>query len=87
MEYKFKQKWDEDTDISWRKTSRITLNKIIESYNNWQIYDNFDINKSIIILAQIEYGKQTIGVLDGGSGYLEELEDMEQFVNEHKNKN
>jgi hypothetical protein len=35
MEYKFKQKWDENTNISWWKTSRIELNKIIESYNDW----------------------------------------------------
>jgi hypothetical protein len=31
-------------------------------------------------LAKIEYGKQTIGSQDGGSGYWDELDEMEQFV-------
>jgi hypothetical protein len=35
---------DENTSISWWKTSRIELNKIIESYNDWQITDNFGFN-------------------------------------------
>ena len=81
MKYYFKNKWDENTDISWWKTSRIELNKIIEHFNNWQKDDNFDVEKSKLLLANIEYGKQTIGSQDGGSGYLEELLDMENFVN------
>lgn len=80
MKYKFVKKWNEDTDIGWWKKSRIELNKIIEDYNNWQIEDDFDISRSKIILAKIEYGKQTIGSQDGGSGYLEELNQMEQFI-------
>ena len=80
MEYKFKKKWDENTDISWWKTSRIELNKIIDEYNNWQIQDDFDKDKSRLVLAKIEYGKQTIGSQDGGSGYWDELDEMEQFV-------
>lgn len=42
--------------------------------------DDFDIEKSKLVLAKIEYGKQTIGSRDGGSGYMEELEKMEEFV-------
>jgi hypothetical protein len=49
MEYKFKKKWDENTDISWWKTSRIELNKIIDEYNNWQIQDDFDKDKSRLV--------------------------------------
>jgi hypothetical protein len=79
MEYKFKQKWDEDTPINWWKSSRIELNKIIESYNIWQI-EGFNPEKGKNVLAQIEYGKQTIGNQDGGSGYLEELDEMESFT-------
>jgi hypothetical protein len=30
----------------------------------------------------IEYGKQTIGSQDGGSGYWSELDGMEKFVKE-----
>jgi hypothetical protein len=80
--YKFVQKWDEDVEISWWKESRIELNKIIEAYNNWQIYGNCDIEGSRVILAMIEYGKQTIGSQDGGSGYWSELDGMEKFVKE-----
>lgn len=80
MEYKFKNKWDEDTPINRWKKSRIELNKIIDVYNDWQIHDNFNKEKSITVLAMIEYGKQTIGSQDGGSGYWDELDDMEQFI-------
>jgi len=80
MEYKFVKKWDEDTNITWWKECRIELNKIIECYNTWQMEDDFDIEKSKLVLAKIEYGKQTIGSRDGGSGYMEELEKMEEFV-------
>jgi hypothetical protein len=80
MEYKFKTKWDEDTDISCWKKSRIDLNKIIDDYNNWQIEQDFSVEESRKLLAKIEYGKQTIGSQDGGSGYWDELDEMEQFV-------
>lgn len=80
MKYKFVKKWNEDTNITWWKECRIELNKIIECYNTWQIDDDFNAEKSKIILAKIEYGKQTIGSIDGGSGYMEELEDMEEFI-------
>lgn len=81
MEYRFVAKWNpDDTDILWQKESRIELNKIIDIYNRWQIDDNFDQGKIKFVLANIEYGKQTIGSDDGGSGYLEVLEEMEEFV-------
>lgn len=80
MNYKFVKRWDEDTTITWWKECRIELNKIIDSYNAWQIDDDFDIEKSKRLLAKIEYGKQTIGSRDGGSGYMEDLEQMEEFV-------
>lgn len=78
--YRFVKKWDEDTDITWWKESRIELNKIIDAYNKWQIDDDFDVDKSKRVIALIEFGKQTIGSIDGGSGYLEELEKMEEFI-------
>lgn len=84
MEYKFKTKWDENTDISWWKLSRIELNKIIDAYNNWQI-EGFQKDVTQVVFAKIQYGKQTIGSQNGGSGYLEELEEMEDFVNQHIN--
>lgn len=80
MEYKFKAKWDENTDIAWWRTSRMELNKIINFYNQWQQEDNFDVTKARLLLSKIEYGKQTIGSQDGGGGYMEALEEMEQFV-------
>ena len=76
---KFVKKWNEDTPIDWWNESRIELNKIIEIYNNWQI-EGFDKENSKKVIAHIEYGKQTIGTLDGGSGYLEALVNMESFV-------
>jgi hypothetical protein len=79
-EYKFIKKWDENTDIDWWRKSRIELNKIIDLYNNWQIEDDFNDDKAKLVLAKIEYGKQTIGSQDGGSGYWDELDEMEKFV-------
>lgn len=64
--YKFKSRWSEDVSIGWCKTNRVEFNKIIDAYNNWQIEDNFDKEKAQIVLAKIEYGKQTIGSFDGG---------------------
>ncbi len=78
--YRFVTLWDEDTNIDWQKKSRIELNAIIKFYNTWQMEYNFDADKATIVLAKIVYGKQTIGAKDGGSGYLEELEKMEEFV-------
>ena len=80
MEYNFIKKWNEDSPIEWWNECRIELNKIIDVYNKWQMEDDFDEDKSKLVLAKIEYGKQTIGVRDGGSGYLEQLEEMEDFV-------
>ena len=83
MEYKFVKKWDENTNIDWWKECRIELNKIIDIYNTWQMEDDFDKDKSKLVLAKIEYGKQTIGSKDGGSGYWDELDEMEKFVKEN----
>ena len=68
------------TLISWWRTSRIELNKIIDAYNNWQMEDDFNKDKSKLLLSKIEYGKQTIGSQDGGNGYWRELDEMEKFV-------
>lgn len=43
--------------------------------------DDFDKEKKKFVLSKIEYGKQTIGSRDGGSGYWDELDEMEKFVN------
>ena len=79
MELKLKTHWDVKTDIDWWNTSRKKLNKIIDAYNNWQI-NGFDIDKSKKLLSKITYGKETIGSQDGGSGYWDELNEMENFV-------
>lgn len=79
-EYRFVGKWDENCDIQWRKECRIELNKIIKKYNKWQYKHDFDRKKALKLLTLIEYGKQTIGSRNGGSGYLEQLLDMEKFV-------
>ncbi len=80
MEYKFKNKWDETTSIDWWGECRKELNKIIDCYNTWQMEDDFDKEKAKLVLAKIEFGKQTIGSRDGGSGYWDELDEMEKFV-------
>lgn len=79
MEYLFKEKWNEDTNIDWWRKSRIKLNKIIDIYNLWQI-NGFKDDERSFVLSNIEYGKQTIGSQDGGSGYFEELQEMENFI-------
>lgn len=79
-QYRFVKKWDPDeTSIDWQKKSRKELNKIIKAYNDWQI-NGFDRVEAHRVLALIEYGKQTIGDMDGGSEYNEELEGMMEFV-------
>lgn len=80
--YLFLEEWDENTEINWWNESRKKLNKIIRDFNQWQI-NGFDGGKMMKLLAKIEYGKQTIGSIDGGSGYMEELEKMETFVKSH----
>jgi hypothetical protein len=85
MKYKFLKKWNEDTSITWQKNSRIELNYIIDHYNKWQMEDDFDSKQGKLLLAKIIYGKQTIGSLDGGSGYMDELNQMEEFVNNNIN--
>jgi len=79
MEYKFKEKWNEDVEIDWWRKSRIQLNSIINVHNTWQM-EGCPEDKSELVLIVIEYGKQTIGSQDGGSGYWDELDDMETFV-------
>lgn len=80
-EYRFVKEWNEsDTTISWQIDARKILNKIIRKYNKWQYKHNFHPLKGMDLLVKIEFGKQVIGTMDGGSGYLEELEGMEMFV-------
>jgi len=79
--YKFEEKWDENTGIGWWDECRKELNKIIDFYNQWQI-EGFPDDQVTKLRALIEYGKQTIGSMDGGSGYMEKLVEMEDFVNE-----
>ena len=80
MEYNFKNKWYLTTEIDWWNECRKELNEIIDCYNNWQKEDNFSEEKSVLLLAKIEYGKQTIGSRDGGSEYWNDLDEMEKFV-------
>lgn len=82
MEYKFVQKWDENVEIDWWKRSRKRLNRVIEAYNDWQIYDQFDSKKGKTVLAIIRYCKETMSIIDGGSEYLKVLIEMENFINE-----
>ena len=78
-EYCFIDEWNEHVPINWWKESRKKLNKIIHKFNLWQI-KGFRDDKVRELLALIEWGKQTIGSQDGGSGYMEELEKMEHYV-------
>lgn len=80
MAYKFISKWDEDTEITYHKNSRIEQNRIIEIYNKWQIDFDFNKRQSRIVLANIEYGKQTYASKKSGSLYLEQLNEMKEFV-------
>jgi hypothetical protein len=75
----FLEKWNENTDIDWWNDCRKELNIIIQTFNDWQL-EGFNYGDYIKLIALIEYGKQTIGERDGRSGYMEKLEEMEQFV-------
>lgn len=76
----FEKLWSLDTPINWQLESRKVLNKIIKSYNKY-LTNHRPYEKKEKLLLKIEYGKQTIGSIDGGSGYLETLERMERNVN------
>jgi len=80
MNYRFIAKWDikEDAFNINFIAKRMELNKIIEAYNNWQIEDDRDVNKSKKVLVLIEYGKQTLP-----DDYHEELKGMEDYINEY----
>lgn len=80
--YKFLEEWDEDVGVTWWKTSRTKLNVIIRMYNQWQI-DGFPDSEKQKLLANIEFGIQTIGSQDGGLGYREELQKMRDFVEQN----
>ena len=77
--FKFIEKWDVPSGIDWWDECRKELNEIIDDYNQWQI-NEFDADIGKNIMAKIEYGRQTFGKRDGGSSYLEELDNMLGFV-------
>lgn len=75
----FEAEWPEDTDIEWWNKGRRELNTAIRQYNNWLI-EGQDPDERRKLLARIEYGRQTYGQRDGGSGWLEVLDRMKRFV-------
>jgi hypothetical protein len=75
--------WDENTNIDWQRKCRKRLNKVISKFNKWQVEKNFDVYYGMKVLRHIEAEKQGVGSRDGGSGYLEVLLDMEQFVKDN----
>jgi len=80
---KFIDYWDENTEIGWWDDCRKRLNKVIRRFNKWQVEKGFDNQYGYKVLRHIEAEKQGIGARDGGSGYLEVLEEMEQFVKDN----
>lgn len=84
MSPRYIAEWDENTDISWWNAGRKRLNKVIQAFNDWQrkaqIEGSFDPRAARELLAFIEEGRQTWAAVDGGSGWLEVLEEMESVV-------
>ena len=77
---KLEERWNENTGISWWNESRKKLNVIIDFYNEWQTKHLFNEKRAHILLTKIKKGKDTIGSIDGGSGYWDKLDEMEKFV-------
>jgi hypothetical protein len=78
-QYKFVGRWPLDTGIEWRDRSRAELNAIIDVYNQWQL-DGMPVCSKAAILVRIEYGVQVFSKVDGGSEYVKELREMQNFV-------
>lgn len=73
------EEWDENTGINWWNDGRKKLNKVIRKFNQWQI-NGMTEKKKIKLLSKIDHGKQTFGSWDGGSGYWDELDKMEDYI-------
>ena len=74
------EEWATNTPIDWWNDCRKKLNKVIRKYNKWQMKKDFDAVYGTKLLALVRHGKDTIGSRDGGSGYLEELDNMEKHI-------
>lgn len=81
--YQFEEEWDEnppeDFRIEWQVEGRKKLNKVIRSFNEWQM-DGFPDSGKQKLLALIEHGIQTFGLTNGGSQWMAALERMKAFV-------
>lgn len=75
------QEWDENTDITWRKEGRQSLNKVIRKYNKWaqkHIEDEVKTTKMLVKInkhLEMYYCNQ-----DGGSCYKDELIRMKRNI-------
>lgn len=75
------EEWNENVGISWWKESRIQLNKVIRKYNKWVDKHTENKVKTAKLLTKIEkHLKMDYCNQDGGSGYKEELLNIQSIV-------
>jgi hypothetical protein len=80
--YKFLSEW-KTTNVSWQNDGRIELNKVIREYNRWQL-EGFKFSEREQLLALITWGKQTFATVPGGDVWMEELDNMQAFVEDQR---
>lgn len=79
MTPKYVNEWPLDGFDGWVREGRTKLNGIIRSYNMWQV-DDCPVDYGQKLTRLITYGIQTLSEVDGGSGWVEELKGMLDFV-------
>lgn len=80
-DFRLVEEWDEHIGISWWKACRTKLNVVIRLYNNWQTEKGFDPAEGRILIAHLKNCKEEMPE-NGGSGYIEEIDNMIEFVEE-----
>lgn len=80
----FVNEWSiDEIDLpDWAYEGRVKLNGIIREFNTWQMIYNFDEEKKARLIRYIESGINTWAAQDGGTRWLEELEQMRKFIAE-----
>lgn len=79
----FIDEWDEDETIAWRVNGRKRLNVIIRAFNDWQRMlgmGDESTEKPRLIRVLIVEARQTWANRDGGSGWREELDKMDEIA-------
>ncbi len=72
-------KWDENTEIAWWNEGRKQLNVLIDRVNQWTL-DGCPAAQKGRVQRELDMAVQTWAQQDGGSGWLDELKSMQDYV-------